>query len=802
MRLPAAACLFTVLGLLAGPAAALRFGFRRPQYPAQPPAEKLRATRAEPAERPKPPESSSSGRAEAAGGAQDAIRSAQQAVADALQRLLGDEEPAPIAASESGLAGLLEELEASTLGALGNVSASVDWGRDLGLEWPDWDWSNATSEQLPDRIRDFAQNTTAIAQVVQRALARGYELIAEDGDVPPAETRNKRIPFLRRRADPAEARGDGGADRGGSGSAQQQRLVPSMEPNRNSVLESTADFLTSSETIVWLAGAVTAGTFSAIFASFTPLLLWSGAETVFAVSCVAIARFVLETPAQPDRLGPGAKVGRLSNDTTFFDLNRELSAADREGLAEGMAAVFGRLDGRYRQRAWREAWELALAESPDVKAFLSGWFYDADFSRIRLEDAQEFLAWGVFGRERSLLSAQEARDVDDAVRGVERAVGGAFLPRAEGEGPLPCIRFSIEPLRWRHKPLSFYLATQGVINSLMRSGLRRAGFRRRLMRAAGADAGINYWIKEGEGTPIVFMHGIGGLPAYADFVKALASRTSAPVIAVEQPHVSMHISPSVVCAADMVLNLAGVLREHALPPAVFVGHSFGSLTLSWMSQALPDLVAGNVFLDPITFQLNLPSVCVNFHYRKKERKNPLSVAAFSELLSTELFAAHACLRGFWWSSSALWAQDIQRLRLPTRVVVSADDAIVPSAAVQAHIDRHERRFGARSFVSALSIEDCGHGEWLFDEEKGAVVLEEIGSVWARADAKRAEAEAVSSVYGFGIESLRPVEELDLKAFSARIMGRLEELLYSDVRADGDKAANVDAAGDGGRASVQ
>uniref|UniRef100_A0A7R9U1V0 AB hydrolase-1 domain-containing protein n=1 Tax=Pinguiococcus pyrenoidosus TaxID=172671 RepID=A0A7R9U1V0_9STRA len=569
----------------------------------------------------------------------------------------------------------------------------------------------------------------------------------------------------------------------------EQGLIPSMGPfSESSLFTEIVDYVYSSEVLAWAIGLSVGAGFSVATGSALPLLVYTGAETLFAATCVVLAKYVLGKPLDPATLDPTLAAARRKQNPSINATISPLPVAPRDGAAdavkqadslealvadamqkdgEGAAApgdgateeflwaprfipegvaLFQNLRdtltqrGKVRARNWNDAWDLALQESPDVKQFISGWFYDTTFEDITKEDITEFLCWGVYGKQSKFLDRSQLRNIDKAVKDLEDVSDHRFVQREAGQEPAPCIRSSIEPLRWRHKPLAFYAATQGVLQSYMWRLFAREGFKRYTLQMEGSDGkqSFRYWYKPGVGPPIVFMHGVGGLPAYTETVSELNSRLGCPVIAIEQPHISLHVNPSVPKAADVVLAIATLLEQLSLGPAVFVGHSFGSLTLSWVSQGLPEIVLGNVFLDPITFQLNLPNVCRSFNYRKNIRTNPLSFKGVADLVATELFAAHACLRGFWWGSSAIWAQDLQRLEIPTRVILSEDDRIVPSAAVAEHIERHESRVGkSNSFVGARVIEKCGHGDWLFEKEVNReIVLSEITQVWTDASAAK------------------------------------------------------------------
>jgi len=129
-------------------------------------------------------------------------------------------------------------------------------------------------------------------------------------------------------------------------------------------------------------------------------------------------------------------------------------------------------------RDWEQVVKSIWSSQTDVpsrRSFLMGWFYDAPFERLRREDAITYLAWMRFGIPLEggyLRPGQLESLVEFDLRELERNINyGRMLPlRREGEEPLSCIRFNLEPLRYRHKPLIFYFVTHGAF-FLLRRGM-------------------------------------------------------------------------------------------------------------------------------------------------------------------------------------------------------------------------------------------------------------------------------------------------------------------------------------------
>ena len=102
-----------------------------------------------------------------------------------------------------------------------------------------------------------------------------------------------------------------------------------------------------------------------------------------------------------------------------------------------------------------------------------GWMYDAPFEALRREDAISYLAWMKYGLpiEAGLLGEEQIESLaPDLILLEDKVNGSKPLPlRKPGEAPLPIIRFNCEPLRYRHKPILFYVVIEAVYHNLRRS---------------------------------------------------------------------------------------------------------------------------------------------------------------------------------------------------------------------------------------------------------------------------------------------------------------------------------------------
>merc|ERR1712118_382103 len=126
---------------------------------------------------------------------------------------------------------------------------------------------------------------------------------------------------------------------------------------------------------------------------------------------------------------------------------------------------------------------------------------------------------------------------------------GKELPlRSVGEEELGILRYNMAPIRFRHKPLIYY----GGVRTM------RQVFRNKLESEMGfvyvppgdSKKELGYWYRRrGEedsrvrSTPLVFAHGVGGLPFYYVFVKKLIRKieqgSNETIILIDLPFVSL-----------------------------------------------------------------------------------------------------------------------------------------------------------------------------------------------------------------------------------------------------------------------
>lgn len=369
-----------------------------------------------------------------------------------------------------------------------------------------------------------------------------------------------------------------------------------------------------------------------------------------------------------------------------------------------------------------------------------GWYYDAPFDTLREEDALSYLAWMRYGvpieEEYGMLSEEDINQLRsfDLPLLLNKVNYGKSLPlRGDDEEPLSVMRFNCEPLRYRHKPILFY----GIIHSigfLLHKVLEVNGFK--YVPAVNSKKDLAYWYRLPEpqvsstdrmntddnddttttttmDPPLVFAHGIGGLAfcykLIDDLLHDKTVKDKTPIILMDLPHISLRIHDDIPQIKSQVESICKIIDnvvsrgsgsggeaqaqgQGSKSPnkATFVGHSFGTLLLSWMVQSNPERVAGCVFLDPICFNLHLKDILFNFHMQRvdervqagKEWNNPLAMGSLIDLAGTEMHTNTATLRQFSWASNSLWPEDLKKNDIPATIILTENDAIVPTAAVE------------------------------------------------------------------------------------------------------------------------
>lgn len=419
-------------------------------------------------------------------------------------------------------------------------------------------------------------------------------------------------------------------------------------------------------------------------------------------------------------------------------------------------------------------WRRCLADTTtSCEAMITGWFYRKDAgqadSAVRLEEltrgnVREWLAWALaIGKGEKLLEAEEA-EVDVAMKMLEEALSRQQRrPFHFPDGHVATIasmRLNRDPpsCNVRPRPLFYYAITDLAINGLYTPHkMKAAGFKYYVAE------GLSYWYHPGRpsgsgatsssssataaGTssdaaagvqamedapsvaepsrvdpihqhasaskPVVFVHGVGlGPLPYLGFIEQLLEG-GGPLLVVELPFVAQRLSAlgdrTAPHQESTVQAIETAMGRHDLTSATFVGHSLGTVYLSWVAQLKPHLLASAVFIDPIVFLLHQPKVAHSFLY--SEPHDTLS-AVEHYFIKSEHSIVHFFHHHFFWHKNVLWANDLKRV--PTEVVLSSEDAIVPVE----HVSRYLRK----AKVASTVLKGARHGDFLSDVDKRTTVL--------------------------------------------------------------------------------
>jgi pimeloyl-ACP methyl ester carboxylesterase len=441
-----------------------------------------------------------------------------------------------------------------------------------------------------------------------------------------------------------------------------------------------------------------------------------------------------------------------------------------------------------------ELWQNCLDYSPDGAAdWIEGWFYDTPIERLTRQDILQFLAWGSCSTTWDLLTDGSKQQMQTVYALFESRLGHTFPERQPGQAPAAFMRFSIEPFEYKFKPTSYYWVCSFMLGLAGKSALVSQGFTRHRSRV------LNYWMRVPESaearmrTPIVFVHGIGvGLIMYMNLIKALLDN-DCPVVLVELPFVSSKLGASEVPSiSEQVASVEALCIRWGFEKAFFVGHSYGSVMLSWMAQHLPERIAGLAFIDPVVMMLNLKNVLFNFLYKDDGSDG------IADIIGSELGVNIALRRNFWWYRNILWASDLQKHALPTVVCLSENDEIGPARAVEKHISQHAAAcsasacsVGARghggaaatgagaeadSVVESYMMDGASHGGFLFDSELLAGLVKRIGEHYAKVSSAQRHAACPPKARGNAAYEERKRRRALLRLRRSKSQERLDALM--------------------------
>ncbi len=338
----------------------------------------------------------------------------------------------------------------------------------------------------------------------------------------------------------------------------------------------------------------------------------------------------------------------------------------------------------------------------------------------------------------SLESRAEAAFVD--FTGFALKTLPAFMQRKEPQG---YAKYSADPIEnVATFPLCLHLLLIGCTEIPLRVMMHRRGFSRRKVGNVayyyhpGVDATDDSDVVDANKLPFVFVHGIGlGLVFYIPFIDDLL-RSKRPIFLPEIPYVSgfrpWQSSSAVLPPAVVASTMSAMLATHGHLTATWIGHSYGTSWLSYMTKLAPEAVSALLFLDPICFCLHYPRLTKSFVYTRPD------IGTISYILRTDAIVRHTIQRQFPWPRIILFADQIH---VPCHIVLSYKDQLVPSAKVSEYLKKlgvpihdfetiREQVLASKvtgdltgkpfydftsndsSKIECIIMQDDGHGEWV------------------------------------------------------------------------------------------
>ena len=291
---------------------------------------------------------------------------------------------------------------------------------------------------------------------------------------------------------------------------------------------------------------------------------------------------------------------------------------------------------------------------------------------------------------------------------------------------------------------------------------------------------------------VVFIHGVGFGPApYAPFMESVAGPET-PVIAIELEAASQRLFPHQPPDADRFAELMdAVLDSHNISRAVIMGHSLGSAYATMTATrdgafgTKKKRISGVVLIDPIACNLHHAKTTREFVYTPIETMKD----SFEDFLfKKELWTSIVIARKLSWHEGSMWPDDCVP-SVPTLVAVGTSDSIVPSSSVRQSFGSWQARLrGAR----VITMEGCGHGEWLFDQGHGerlVAAAKDLRHESARIGAASAAARAAAAATAATITGLT-----GSGLGHSELKWAVEEVTAADAAADAASGAS-DAAAD-------
>ncbi|CAF1156128.1 unnamed protein product [Didymodactylos carnosus] len=332
-----------------------------------------------------------------------------------------------------------------------------------------------------------------------------------------------------------------------------------------------------------------------------------------------------------------------------------------------------------------------LVNMKDVRGFLSKWFMSSAFEQISHTHIQSWMAYAFYGKDEKTLNDDELNTVDTLLKRLKKDYEIEVVQ--ENREQLKCMKHILDPVCIIFRPFVYYVATDTICNSL----LATSAFY--LMNYKYYTVGsLSFWMytdpnEDKRKPPIIFFHGIGaGLLMYIPFFRRIhrEHHQGRRIILISLRCICMRY-PTLSDIPDMNETIASVheiFQYFQFKKAIFIGHSYGTACLSWITKNCPEYVSKLIFIDPICFELFEPYVIFNFVYRKPYRLGHLYMYYF---VCRELGISHVISRHFWWFQNILFAEQLPT-NIQTKVFLSGRDCIVNVHLVKDYLNENRIDF--------------------------------------------------------------------------------------------------------------
>ncbi|WIA31944.1 hypothetical protein OEZ86_002801 [Tetradesmus obliquus] len=228
----------------------------------------------------------------------------------------------------------------------------------------------------------------------------------------------------------------------------------------------------------------------------------------------------------------------------------------------------------------------------------------------------------------------------------------------------------------------------------------------------------------GKDMPVLFLHGVGGLPAYLEMMLQVMA-LGHPLIVVECAAVAMRLG-AVSTTDEVVGAVVGIMDKLGVEEACVIGHSYGTFIAGRLARLHRKRVHSLCLIDPVCFGMFMPQLLSNFLYNAPQWKGLHHVVDFVKksavyMASHELHVCATFSRGFFWTDLNLWPED---LAAGSVVLLSGRDDLMNARQVQAMLERC-------GHVKVHYNTDLTHGEFLIKSEVKQAIMGELRAMLAR-----------------------------------------------------------------------